>query len=230
MNSPSDHISVEKDRLPPRKSILTRVVVIVAALVILPSACYAYFWGLPAWFHDRGTRHLEAQEYDEAIEQFTWAANLLLYDEHWLRMRGFAYRKIGDYDKAIADYNKAISLDPNDAIAYNYRGVVYIHKYDYDRAIADYNKAIELDPDYALAQDNLRIAQDEKRWYESALADYDKAISVQPDSAHIYYGRGLVHLYLGNDAEARQDLLKALELGEKKHLIENALKYLSHSP
>ena len=101
MNSSSDHIPLKKDRLPTKKTILKRAGVIAIALVIL---FITYDLGLHAWFDYTGTRHLEAQEYDEAIGKFTMAANPLLNDEYWLYKRGLAYARKGNYDKAIEDY------------------------------------------------------------------------------------------------------------------------------
>ena len=194
-----------------------------------------------AAYNGRGFAYYKWGRYDRAIADYDKTISLNPDDTDNYIRRGNA--QLGHQrnfesgvDKVIADYNKAISLDPNNAIAYNNRGNAYYLKDDYDRAIADYNKAINLDPDYDLAHRNRKLAYDRKRQYTGALDDYDKAIGVQPDSAYLIYGRGLVHLKLGNDAAARQDFLTALDMGFNKALIESALtnepisaKYRTHS-
>ena len=186
-------------------------------------------------YNRRGRAYYEWGRYDNAVADYDKAIaidpdNVSAYidrgNAHLANHRSFEGGE-ENYDRALADYEEAISLSPENAVAYYNRGLAFQGKDDYARAIADYDRAIELAPDYAPAHDNRRHAYEQVEQYESALEDYDKAIAVQPDSAYLIYGRGLVYMKLGNDAEARRDFLKALDLGEYKALykalVESAL-------
>ena len=195
-------------------------------------------------YNRRGRAYYEWGRYDNAVADYDKAIaidpdNVAAYidrgNAHLANHRSFE-RGEENYDRALADYEEAISLSPENAVAYYNRGLAFQGKDDYARAIADYDRAIELAPDYTPAHDSRRRAYEQVEQYESALEDYDKAISIQPDSAYLIYGRGLVHLKLGNDAKARRDFLKVMDLGFDKALIESALtnepisaKYLSYS-
>ena len=198
-----------------------------------------------AAYNSRGFAYYEWGRYDKAIADYDKAiaidpnyvsAYINRGNAHLANHRSFD-SGVANYDRALADYEEAISLSPENAVAYYNRGLAFQGKDDYARAIADYDRAIELAPDYTPAHDSRRRAYEQVEQYESALEDYDKAISIQPDSAYLIYGRGLVHLKLGNDAAARQDFLTALDMGFDKNLIGSALtneppsaKYRTHSP
>jgi tetratricopeptide (TPR) repeat protein len=124
-------------------------------------------------YSNRGTAHLNMEEYDQAIQNYDKAIELNPNLAIAYNNRGNAYEDKGEYDRAIQDYDKAIELNPNLAIVYNCRGNVYVDKGKYDQAIQDYNKAIELDPENAeFYTNNRKLAEKLKKVYKKIADRY----------------------------------------------------------
>ena len=87
--------------------------------------------------------------YDEAIEKYTRAIELLPESLGFRLMRANAYMNKGDYDSAIMDYTEIIELfpEPYGKEGYFKRGKAYKAKSDYEHAIADFEKAISMSSD-----------------------------------------------------------------------------------
>jgi len=143
----------------------------------------AFYWMHPeAEAQDylrKGRAAAEAEQYDEAIRQYTLAIKSgrlpqtdLAKAYYW---RGSAHTKKGDLDEGVADCTRAIELAPKDPEAYYYRGDAYKTKGDLDKALADYTKVIELAPldpaPYYGRGDVYKMKGDVDR----ASADYTKA-------------------------------------------------------
>jgi tetratricopeptide (TPR) repeat protein len=56
------------------------------------------------------------------------------------------------------------------------------------------------------------VSYDNKGNSDCALVSYNAAIALRPDYVKAYYQRGLVYAQQGKRTEARQDLVKVLEL------------------
>ncbi len=59
--------------------------------------------------------------------------------------------------------------------------------------------------------------------YQRAIDDLDEAIRLDPELALAYYNRALASTLLGNDAAARQDIDRAVELGMDRATLEPAI-------
>ncbi len=80
---------------------------------------------------------------------------------------------------------------------------------DLDKALDDCDDAVDADPKNASYLDSrawiyLRLGKLKK-----SLADFDRGLAIKPDGAWSLYGRGLVHLGLGDAASAQADLAAA---------------------
>jgi len=94
--------------------------------------------------------HMEKDEYDAAICDFTEIIKLMPDTVAAFLFRGDAYLKKGQFDEAISDLTEAIKRNQNNnAFAYRRRGLAYFHKGQYDNSISDCTEAIRLDPDNA---------------------------------------------------------------------------------
>ncbi|MDX2077128.1 MAG: tetratricopeptide repeat protein [bacterium] len=164
-------------------------------------------------YFERGTQHIHAGRYDDAIRDYTETVRLNPQYANAYVNRGVAYADKNDYDRAIADYNEAIRLNPQDADAYYNRGLAYYNKNDYDRAIADYNEAIRLNPQYASAYVNRAIAYRQgKNDYDRAIADYNEAIRLNPQYADAYNNRGSAYYNKKDYDRAIADFDRALQI------------------
>ncbi len=152
------------------------------------------------------------KSYQQAIEHFTNAIQLMPeFAEAYIDL-GFAYFSKGDLDIAIDNYDKAIELDSQLARAYNHRGNAYQERNETDRAIKDHNLAIELDPNDAIFYNNRGIAYGERREPNLAIKDFDKAIDLKPDYELAYNNRGAVYRSKGEYDKAIEDCNEAIRL------------------
>ena len=146
---------------------------------------------------------------------FNNAADTVLAQAEVCYNRGLVYQNQGDLEKAILEYSNALEADPNLAVAYNNRGVAYQNQGDFKRAFLDFDQAIKIHPDYASAYSNRGAAYQNQGDLKSAILDYSRAIEIDPQNASAYYNRAAAYSLDRKDNLARQDLLRAQELGVK---------------
>ena len=96
---------------------------------------------------------------------------------------------------------------------FNSRGQAYDNKGDYDLAIADYTQSIRLSRDNPRAYFNRAVALSPTRATHGAPWPISTRPSGSiPEDADAYLSRGAMHEELGNEAAARADYRKALEI------------------
>ena len=117
-----------------------------------------------------------AQEYDQAIADYTEAIHLNPRDEALYYNRGNAHCCKADYEPAIADYTEAVRLDPRNAWAFGNRGKTHAMRGDLAKAIADFTRVLHLDPKNVRARWDRAQSYAQLGQYDKALADYDAAV------------------------------------------------------
>lgn len=95
---------------------------------------------------------------------------------------------------------------------YFYRGQAYRRLEKYVEALADFDKAIELKPDLAPAFFESGMAYHAQEKYKQAIASYDKAIKISPENADYLYSRCVSKSWSGDNAGARDDCRKAVNI------------------
>ncbi len=162
--------------------------------------------------YNKGNAHLNAGEFDRAIEDYDQAIKL---DPNFARAfnnRGAMYERKGEFDRAIQDFDKAIALNPEYAEAFNNRGLAYHKKGESDRAIQDFDRAIKLKPNFARAFGNRGLAYYDKDEFDRAIQDFNQAIKLKPEFAGAFNNRGLAYRKLGKEKEAIKDFQMANQL------------------
>jgi tetratricopeptide (TPR) repeat protein len=126
--------------------------------------------------------------------------------------RGVAYLRLGDGSHALADITLAAGLAPNNpAIQNNLCWVIARTGGDLDRARAACDRALQLSPQLHMAFDSRAFVFLRQNRFQEAWNDYDTALRVAPSDAHHLYGRGIAALRLGRQAEARDDMARAVQ-------------------
>jgi tetratricopeptide (TPR) repeat protein len=159
-----------------------------------------------------GERHFRAEEYGEAIAEYSRAIALKADFAEAFFSRGRARHERGDLDRAIADYTDAIRLTGGSAAAWNCRGCAWAQKGEAERAIQDYTRAIALKEDYGDAWFNRGYSWREQGEYDRAIADFSALIELEPENASVYNQRGTAWYYKGEDEKAIGDFSKAISL------------------
>jgi tetratricopeptide (TPR) repeat protein len=115
---------------------------------------------------NRGLQLLEQQRYDEAINAFSMAIEVIPGDYQAYNSRGVARALKGDFDGAIEDYRKALEIRPRYAEAYNNRGYARTEKGQLRAALDDYDKALKINPAFVDAYNS-------RAWILATTGDKD---------------------------------------------------------
>jgi tetratricopeptide (TPR) repeat protein len=98
-------------------------------------------------YYESGIKKNLDGRYDEAIVDYTRAAELDPNDENAFLRRGeLFYKVLKRYEKALTDFESAIRLNPDNAYSYLQRGIVRCHLLQFAEALEDFDKAIGLAP------------------------------------------------------------------------------------
>lgn len=127
----------------------------------------------------RGTIYmLYANQYDNAIADFSKAIHLDEKDAESFVHRGVVYYFQQNYAKALENYDQALELDNTNAKVYYYKGNAFYNLKEYDKALFHYNKAIDHNYRNALLFYNKGNVLIEKMQDNLASVAYRDAISL----------------------------------------------------
>ena len=131
-------------------------------------------------------------------------SNRICFEAEGLRQRG----KIKE---AIEHLQRALEIEPDNSQAWVLLGGVY-NETNSDKATFCYENAMRLNPKSYLSYRGLGNYYLKKRDYSLAEAYYSKAIDINPFRfAPIYKNRAVARMQIGNNAGAKEDLIKYLE-------------------
>jgi tetratricopeptide (TPR) repeat protein len=165
---------------------------------------------------NRGRQLVKQEQFAEAIQAFTKAADIRPnWAPNYVNRAG-AYQHLEQFDAAVRDYSRAIRLNPKLFNAYVGRAQCYVHQQQDDPAFDDFNQAIALRPDAPLALAGRAGIYLHRKAYQKALVDFNEAIRRSPDLAGAYRGRASARRGLGNERGAQADEEKYKELSAKK--------------
>ncbi|MER5763658.1 tetratricopeptide repeat protein [Streptomyces sp. NPDC002082] len=161
----------------------------------------------------RGRDHRNAEEYAEALADYTQALDL---DPRAVRAsfgRALTRQLAGSNEAAIADYTRTVELDPQDGMSLVNRGTLYRGSGRFEEALADFERALEIFPGDRRALVNRGTVHHEMARYEEALADFTRALAGQAGSdSWTLVNRANAFEALGRHEEAFADLSRAIEL------------------
>ena len=127
--------------------------------------------------------------------------------------RGLMYLDRQQYKEALADANELIRLKPEHRIAYDMRATAHYKLNDPQKALADYDKCTQLKPDDHRSYNNKgTLYMNAFQKYDEAIAEFNKAINIQP-VGYYFLNRSICYFKMNNIAKAREDAIKASQLG-----------------
>ena len=152
----------------------------------------------------RGAALNEQGKYDEALQEFRVALQLMPTLTRAHLGLGAALQGKGDLDGAIAEYRKILHAHPEDPDAHNNLGTVLQRKGDLTGAIAEYRAALQGQPDDALIHFNLGTALSVTGAEDPAIVEYRTTVQLRPDFAPGYF-------YLGTILKQKRQMREAAE-------------------
>ena len=196
-----------------------------------------------------GMSHYQSGEFERALEPLEEfaairregqmaASDTLL--ETALYFLGEGYLRLGQPEQAIPVLSEALEIDSADADAMFQLGLAYTQTDQHELALEQYHNAVRFVPDFAEAYHGMIAsysALDQPSYvayargmesfslrdFEVAQVHLESAAASLPDFAPAFLGLGLAYEQLGDLAEAREQLLRALELDPENFMAENAL-------
>lgn len=162
-------------------------------------------------YWERGKLYYFANDYAQALEDFTKAKELGMEDSKLYWYKGFCYRRLGETELAIREYSRSLELKETSEV-YRNRGLCFTIMKMHDKAVLDFTKAIELPPGdtrlYRERGEAYRVLKE----YEKAQADFEKALELNPTDADLYTTLGDVQDRLGEVQKALQSYQKAIQI------------------
>ncbi|MGC8578792.1 MAG: tetratricopeptide repeat protein [bacterium] len=126
---------------------------------------------------------------------------------------GIAYNYIGRIDDAKREFQTALKLSPNYSNAMVGLGNIYYQNGDTQKAQQYYETAIRLSPDNGDAYYALGTVYEYNGMYERALSAYKNAAKFSKNPATAYFKEGMMFANLNENKQAKEALLKAINLG-----------------
>ncbi len=106
-------------------------------------------------------------------------------------------------------------------------GVKAMEKGDFAAAAGKFEEAVKLKADFAEAHNNLAFSlrKQGKQHFAAALKHYNKALEINPRLAQAYHYRGVLYVLEGNEAAAKADHAKLIELD--RELADELMKVIA---
>lgn len=162
-------------------------------------------------YWERGKLYYFANDYAQALEDFTKAKELGMEDSRLYWYKGFCYRRLGETELAIREYSRSLELKETSEV-YRNRGLCFTTVKLYDKAVLDFTRAIKLPPGDKRLYRERGSAYQALEEYKKAQADYEKALELEPADAELYTTLGDVQERLGEVQEALQSYQKAIQI------------------
>ena len=120
------------------------------------------------------------------------------------------------------------ALRPRDlAATYVNRGIILSRRGRHEAALEDFTTALEKERALVHALINRGNVLVRLKRYEEALVDYDRAVFYSEGrDPLVFFNRSLAYENLGRGAEAREDLVRAVQLDPESSLYRDALAAL----
>ena len=141
-----------------------------------------------------GTELLTRGKYQEAFDQFTFAAKIDTENEEVFFNLGFALSRLGRDAEAIKAYQRTIEIFEDYGEAHNNLANLFVKQGKFKEAVGHFETALEINPEHAAAHNNLGNALSRQNLYTQAIPHYVRA--TQLDKMYIQAWCNLGNSYL----------------------------------
>lgn len=175
-------------------------------------------------FSNLGTIQRRQGQYDQALESYQLALNLLPMSVPILMNHATLSLELGKYDAARADYSQVIELEPHHEEALLMRAYIYMQQRVYKFARQDYDTLLRYYPLNYSGRLGLATLHQREESYEEALKVLDGMLTDKggdatytiQDLAVVYVARASVGLDVHRDDLALMDLNEAIRLDDRQ--------------
>jgi tetratricopeptide (TPR) repeat protein len=167
-------------------------------------------------YAERGIRHFENKEYNEAIDDLKRAVELGLKHialDDVCTIIGNCYNELENYSESIFWHKRALDANPQAYKAWVNLGIVHRLQGDYDDAEESYRQAIEVNPDYAEAYASLGALYIFRDDLDQAIPTLERAVKLDDTVAVSHANLSLAYAMDGRYEEAHRTLKAAIVRG-----------------
>jgi tetratricopeptide (TPR) repeat protein len=170
-----------------------------------------------------GNELVAKRNFNEAVEKFTSAIEVLPNWHLPYLNRGVAHLSLMNLVQAESDADRALSLirpgivsgENQAGIAFQIKGTIKQHQGDLEAALQHFSSAIEKVPNDAKFRNSRGNVYRPMNRYQDAFAEYSKAIELDPKMAMFYVNRSAINEALSNSENALADIDAALRIDPK---------------
>ena len=137
---------------------------------------------------------------------------------------GIAYSHLGLHDNAMKFYGISLKQNPDNLNSLNNKGFTLNLLDRYKEAIPLFDKAIELDSRLAYSYSNRGFSKIKTGKETEGLSDINYSLQLDKNNSYAYRNLGIYQLDKGEKAEALKLFIKAKELDDTTHQINELLK------
>ncbi|MCU0458128.1 MAG: tetratricopeptide repeat protein [Bacteroidales bacterium] len=145
------------------------------------------------------------RDYNEALSQFSQAAEMDPANYHPLFYMAMVYRKLGEWQKSQDLLRKVISEEPQDALVLINIGTSYVFMHSLDSALAFFRKSIEILPEWSGPYHNMMEASLMKDGNTTRAREILDTLMAKTGLPNHYYIT-LLDIYDGRYRDALEDL------------------------
>lgn len=172
-------------------------------------------------FSNLGTIQRRQQDYEKALESYTFALNIAPRTLPILLNRAALYLELGKNDLARVNYSLALDIETSNEEALLMRAYIYRQQRDYKAARSDYERLLKLNSLSYNGRLGLVTLEQKEGKFEEALMLLNKMIADKMDGATPITPSLQAVLYVaraGIEEEMKQPELALMDLEEAIHL------------
>jgi tetratricopeptide (TPR) repeat protein len=158
-----------------------------------------------------GEDFVEAENYEDAILQFTKAIELESDFEDAYLERAKANEKLAKFEEAAEDYNRLTAIEPKESEYFYNEGRLYFQLEEFQESIKPLSAAIDLDKKYHAAIQLRSKSYIKLDSFRTAIFDCNLAIELEKKDPENYYNRAVAYDSINNHVQAENDLKQAIE-------------------
>jgi hypothetical protein len=133
------------------------------------------------------------------------------------------------FSNGLSFWEKASTNAPHSALAKLNYGVALAERGQPEEAIKVYKQGLEINSAEPMLHNNIGIIYARREQYPAAQKEFLEELKVNPGYADGYYNLGMVYQKLGNEAQMKSALEKAITINPDHQLAKNALsKYTNY--
>jgi tetratricopeptide (TPR) repeat protein len=160
-----------------------------------------------------GNSHLQAYEYEQAVDAYTTILRLQPGNIDALNARADAYLKNADPDRAISDYDLVLRLKPRNESALIGRGIALGAKGDFDGAVNDFDKALAINRNsFGRLFKNTTVRAREEFGKCNAIGAADQPMSAATALQGMRFCSEFLNEDVGNDAQKGRAIIHRASL------------------